>query len=150
MTKFVGINVEIRLHLSKGTLPHVKIEDKSLIYCKSFEQFNHRQLKNGQHTIHKTKVIYWNYLFNLTNVFRGYKIGKLGWSWLRNTLSTAQDIKFSIKDLFSKWDQICRKLRFAHTYWRNPSWKASFFVQCMWANFPQYYEEFSNTTIINH
>ena len=58
MTKFVGINVEIRLHLSKGTLPHVKIEDKSLIYCKSFEQFNHRQLKNGQHTIHKTKVIY--------------------------------------------------------------------------------------------
>ena len=54
----MGINVEIRLRVSKGTLPHIKIEDKSLIYCKSFEQFNHRQLKIGQHAIHNTKIIY--------------------------------------------------------------------------------------------
>ena len=98
----MGINVEIRLRVSKGTLPHIKIEDKSLIYCKSFEQFNHRQLKIGQHAIHKTKIIYRNYLFNLPNVFRGYKIGKLGRSWLKNTLSTAQEIKFYIKHFFSK------------------------------------------------
>ena len=38
---------------------------------------------------------------------------------------TAQKIKFSIKDFFSKCDQILR------IYWRNPSWKTLFFVQCV-------------------
>ena len=42
---------------------------------------------------------------------------------------TAQKMKSSIKDFFSKWDQIRRKLRFGHIYWRKPSWKTSFFVQ---------------------
>ena len=37
------------------------------------------------------------------------------------TIHTAQKMKFSIKDFFSKCDQIRR---------RNPSWKTSFFVQC--------------------
>ena len=38
-------------------------------------------------------------------------------------------MKFSIKDFFSKCDQIRRKLRFDHIYWRNPSWKTLFFAQ---------------------
>ena len=32
----------------------------------------------------------------------------------------AHKIKFSIKNFFSKCDQIRRKLRFGHIYWRNP------------------------------
>ena len=36
---------------------------------------------------------------------------------------TAQKMKFSIKDFLSKCDQI-------HIYWRNSSWKTSFFMQC--------------------
>ena len=39
---------------------------------------------------------------------------------------TAQKMKFSIKDFFSKCDQIW----FGHIYWRNPSCATSFFVQC--------------------
>ena len=39
----------------------------------------------------------------------------------------AQKIKFSIEDFFSKFDQI---RRFCHIYWRNPSWKTLFSVQC--------------------
>ena len=35
-------------------------------------------------------------------------------------------MKFSIKDFFSKYDQICS---FLQIYWRNPKWKTSFFVQ---------------------
>ena len=31
-------------------------------------------------------------------------------------LCTAQKMKFSIKDFFSKYDQI----RFGHSYWKNP------------------------------
>ena len=38
---------------------------------------------------------------------------------------TAQKLKVSIKDIFSKCDQIHR---FGHIYWRNPWWKTSFFV----------------------
>ena len=33
---------------------------------------------------------------------------------------TAQKMKFSIKNFFSKYDQIRRKLRLGHIYWRNP------------------------------
>ena len=40
-------------------------------------------------------------------------------------------MKFSIKDLFSEYGQIQRKLRIGHIYWRNPEWKNSFFVQCI-------------------
>ena len=36
---------------------------------------------------------------------------------------TAQKMKFSNKDFFSKCE-------FGHIYWRNPYWKTSFFVQC--------------------
>ena len=39
-------------------------------------------------------------------------------------------IKLSIKDFFSKCDQIRRKLRFGHIYWRNSEWKTSLFVRC--------------------
>ena len=42
---------------------------------------------------------------------------------------TAQKMKFSIKDFFSKCDQIRRFLQIGHIYWRNPLWKTSFFVQ---------------------
>ena len=41
---------------------------------------------------------------------------------------TAQKMKFYIKDFFSKCDQI---RSFGHIYWRNPSWKTSFFVECL-------------------
>ena len=47
---------------------------------------------------------------------------------------TAQKMKFSIKDFFSKCDQIHRKRQFGHIYWRNPEWKTSFFVQCILEN----------------
>ena len=41
---------------------------------------------------------------------------------------TAQKMKFSMKDLFSKCDQIWpHSCRFGHIYWRNPWWKTSFF-----------------------
>ena len=43
---------------------------------------------------------------------------------------TAQKM-FSIKDFFSKCDQIRRKRQFGHIYWRNPEWKTSFFVHCI-------------------
>ena len=33
---------------------------------------------------------------------------------------TLQKMKFSIKDFFTNCDQIRRKLRFGHIYWRNP------------------------------
>ena len=33
---------------------------------------------------------------------------------------TAQKLKLSIKDLFSKFDQIRSKLRFGHIYWKTP------------------------------
>ena len=61
--------------------------------------------------------------------------------WLKNTCSiknflksllvgittiTAQKMKFSIKDFFSKCDQIRRKLE----------WKTSFFVQCIESDYP--------------
>ena len=53
-------------------------------------------------------------------------------SFFKNTQETvvngtAQKMKSSIKDFFSKCDQIRRKLRFGHIYWRNPKWKTSFF-----------------------
>ena len=38
----------------------------------------------------------------------------------------AQKIEFSIKDFFSKCDQV------GHIYWRNSQCKTSFFVQCQW------------------
>ena len=44
---------------------------------------------------------------------------------------TAQKMKFSIKDFFSKYDQIRWKLRIWSHLLRNPSWKTSFFVQCI-------------------
>ena len=44
------------------------------------------------------------------------------------TADTAQKVKFSITDFFSKCDQI-RSSRFDHIYLRNPSWKTLVFVQ---------------------
>ena len=39
---------------------------------------------------------------------------------------TAQKMKISIKDFFSKCDPISRKLRIGDINWRNPWWKTSF------------------------
>ena len=39
---------------------------------------------------------------------------------------TAQTMKFSIKDFFSKCDNSAVSCRFGHIYWRNPEWKTSF------------------------
>ena len=44
---------------------------------------------------------------------------------------TAQTMKFSIKEFFSKVTKSARKCGFGHNYWINPLWKTSFFVQCM-------------------
>ena len=44
---------------------------------------------------------------------------------------TAQTMKFSIKEFFSKVTKSARKCGFGHIYWINPLWKTSFFVQCM-------------------
>ena len=44
--------------------------------------------------------------------------------------NTAQKMKFSIKDFFSKCGEIRNFLYFSYNYWRNPWWKTSFFVQC--------------------
>ena len=44
---------------------------------------------------------------------------------LRELNDTAQKMKFSIKDFFSKSAVSCR---FGHIYWRNPQWKTSFFL----------------------
>ena len=41
---------------------------------------------------------------------------------------TAQKMNFPIKDFVSNCDQICSLLQI--WYWRNPSWRTSFFVQC--------------------
>ena len=49
------------------------------------------------------------------------------WDFKRYTL---QKKKFSIKDFFSKCDQIPSFLWIFHIYRRNPKWKSSFFVQC--------------------
>ena len=43
---------------------------------------------------------------------------------LTSSITTAQKMKFSIKDFFSK----CDHCGFGHIYWRNLSWKTSFFV----------------------
>ena len=43
--------------------------------------------------------------------------------------SIAQIVKFSIKDFFSKCDQIAVSCGFGHIYCRNPWWKIPFFVQ---------------------
>ena len=42
------------------------------------------------------------------------------------SMSTAQKMKFSIKDFSSKCEQIRKKL---HIHLRNPLWKTSVFVQ---------------------
>ena len=47
-------------------------------------------------------------------------------------ISLHKKMKLSIKDLFSKYDQISRKLKKSwrnQIYWRNPQWKTSFYVQ---------------------
>ena len=46
---------------------------------------------------------------------------------------TAQKMKLSMKDFFSKCHQIRSSCGFGHIYWRNPSWKTSFFVPCFYA-----------------
>ena len=45
-------------------------------------------------------------------------------------INVAQKMKFSIKDFIRKYDQIHIDCGFGHIYWRNPSWKTSFFVHC--------------------
>ena len=44
-------------------------------------------------------------------------------------LSTAQKMKFPIKDFFMKCDQLAVSRGSDHNYWRNHYWKTSFFVQ---------------------
>ena len=50
--------------------------------------------------------------------------------WLNFCTNTAQKLKFSVKDFFSKYEQLRSFVRFGHIYWRNPQWKTSFFVRC--------------------
>ena len=50
---------------------------------------------------------------------------------LKALFVTPQKMKFSIKDFFSKCDQICRKLRIWSLYWINRLWKTSFYLQCL-------------------
>ena len=45
-----------------------------------------------------------------------------------HTPDTAQKMKFPIKDFFSKYDQIRRKLRIWSHLLKKPQWKASYFV----------------------
>ena len=84
------------------------------------------------------KIKFDNY-FSISKVFQDYwKI----WSNLNVFLSrnsktvcniddTAQKMKFSIKDFFSKCDsKLAVSCGFGHIYWRNPQWKTSFFVKC--------------------
>ena len=47
-----------------------------------------------------------------------------------NMITLHKKMKLSIKDFFSKCDQIRRKLRFGHIYRGNAYRKTSFFVQC--------------------
>ena len=53
---------------------------------------------------------------------------------LKTTLAfvanTSQKMKFSIKDFFSKCNQICRKLRIWSHLLKKSLMKTSFFVQC--------------------
>ena len=44
-------------------------------------------------------------------------------------IGTAQKMKFSIKDFFSKCNQSTWNCGFGHIYWRNPWWKTLFFVE---------------------
>ena len=45
-------------------------------------------------------------------------------------VNTAQKMKFSVKDLFSKCDQIRSFLWIGHINWKSTKWKTSFFVLC--------------------
>ena len=47
-----------------------------------------------------------------------FDIMLLGSGYSQASIYTAQKMKFSIKNLFSKCDQIHRKLRFGHIYWK--------------------------------
>ena len=64
---------------------------------------------------------------------------------------TAQKMKFSIMDFFSKYAETCR---FGQIYWRNPSWKTSFFVQWklkfVWIHTVWWlYKHLNNETIVD-
>ena len=50
-------------------------------------------------------------------------------SSIDSEMSVAQKMKFSIKDFFSKCNQICRKLRVWSHLLKKSLWKTSFFVQ---------------------
>ena len=50
------------------------------------------------------------------------------------SLFTVQKMKFSFKDFSSK----CEGNRgFGHIYWKNPKWKTSLFVQCLFPPIPR-------------
>ena len=49
--------------------------------------------------------------------------------------ATAQKMKFSIKNFFNKCDHFRSFQRIWTHHWRNPSWKTSFFVQCVLKEF---------------
>ena len=54
-------------------------------------------------------------------VFSQYAlIGRIDTEAHKIAHKTAQKMQFSITDFCSKCDQIRRKLRFGHIYWRNP------------------------------
>ena len=61
---------------------------------------------------------------------------KLLWLWSsyrtqRNSI-TAQKMKFSIKDFFSKYDQTAVSCGFGYINRSNPKWKTSFFLRSEW------------------
>ena len=59
-------------------------------------------------------------------------------AYVLNRWFTAEKMKFSTKDFFSKCDQSAVSCGFGHIYWRNPEWKTSFFVQ--WLIYQHSYE----------
>ena len=75
--------------------------------------------------------VLWSPLRPSQNLLRHHKVWVYFISTVFNTTfwnqrTTAQKMKFSIKDFFRKCDQFRRKLRIWSIYWRNPKWKTLF------------------------
>ena len=77
----------------------------------------------------KPKIIFWGCFF----------LGK-DMKQIVKKNPTAQKMRFSIKDFFSKWTTSTVSCGFGHIYWKIPQWKPSIFVQCSFKetsfNFP--------------
>ena len=73
-----------------------------------------------------------------------YIYGFVRWTmwilWAIESNCTVQKMKFSITDLFSKCDQIRRKLPiWSHIYWRNP-WRKTSFLCSVACSFKSFFE----------